>query len=478
MSFSDHILDGVTPQVFLLAFDDKTQGFNLLSSLEGDFTTDAISINRPYFTGYLPRFGCVPSATLNCTLQNADRRFLDFPFGKARAYIGTYEGKTTVSTFQVDGVDIVPGGGQGDELVIGTTDIQDTRGIQNIFIFGLLQTYYVYLVDENDKVRKISVTDPTDDTIVGDPCPFFAQICSKHDFQITLLDTWDEFQGTFELHVFDGQEDALYALCPVGVYNIVRPRSTSTNTIGITDAFDGMRRLDVSCGNFVQRIQTLYPGGTCLVGDFVDELLSDFNYQYFVTYPTVYVRTNLFQKRDYTYRELLKFATEAMCKNLYFDAVGNLEFTDPREDPLPTPPEWQTSAIFPETRIVANSYDRADYTTCQYNGVFLYMTNGTEWQSGSFVESDVYVISDNPLIDESTLQDANYVARAQRLPSYHPVTFGATEMNPALLPGSVISVQNIYTGNYELSPVWNINILWAGKTYGVLTAGGEEHALY
>ena len=477
MSFADHILDGVTPQVFLLAFDDKTVGFNLLSSLEGDFTTDPVEINRPFLTGDKTRFGCVPSATMSCTLQNADNRYSGFPFGKARAYIGTYEGDTTVGTFQVNGINIIIGGGMRDELVIGSDEIPDTSGVTVCYIFSLVSTYYAYFIDDNGKVRQVDIEDTTNDTVLGDPCQFFTKACSK-DYAVVYLETWDEIHGTFNLHLYDGQKESLYELCPVGVFNISRPRSTSTVTISITDAFDDMRRLDVSCGDFVQHIQTLYPGGSCLVGDFVDELLTDFSYQYWVTYPTVYVRTDLFNRKDYTYRELLHYAAEAMCKCVYFDAVGDLEFQDPAEDPLVPPPEWQDSAIFPMTRIMANGYDRADFTTGYYDGVNLYMTDGTVWLSGTYTEEELYVITENPLIDPSTLQDADYISRVGHLPVYHPMTVTATELNPALRPGAVVSVQNIYTGNYELAPAWEIDIIWAGKTYGTVIAGGVEHALY
>lgn len=469
MSFSDHITDQVTPQIFIMAFEDRTEEFDLLTSIDGDFTTDPIEISRPYYADVNVQLGSACSSSISLTLQNTSQKFNGFGFGRALTYIGTKEDVEqeqgmTLGTYSID---ITPSG-----LLLNNTYIQDADDVTAVYVYSLFGgTYYAYFVDDNDKVRRIELNDLTNDVVLGDPSDLFAFASTKH--QIAALVVGDEIGDAFDYYVNDGSDTTHYELCPVGVFNIGRPRSTSTNTINITNAFDDMSLMDASCGSFISTIKAAHPSGHCSVQTFVDALLNDFTFPYYASWPNVEVRLDMFQREDYTYRELLKFALEAAAKNCYFDGTGSLEIKDPPSEPLQTPAS--PFRIIPKTQIAAGTYDRADYFSGYIDGVHLYKTNNTEWISlgAPATSKNIYVITGNPLIDENTLQDANFVNIVEHLPMYHPVTVQLTEFNPAIEQSATMSIQNIYTDQYELVPSWQIDIYWSGKTYAVVMANGE-----
>lgn len=469
-----------TPQIFLLSFLDKTNGYNLLSSLEGDFTINTIHISRPYFTGANWRFGCVPSATFSCSLQNYDKRFVGFPYGKAEAYAGLFDSETDspyageIATINGKQIEINQ---NFDNVDVDGVAIPDTKNTQTVFVYfknGEGVNYYIYLIDDNDKVRQIALADLSDDTVLGDPCDYFTKACSVTGGKIIYLYTDIDKVGLHTYTVYYRSKITVYDLIPVGVFTIEQPRSSSTNTIDILDAYDPMRDLDLDCGSFVEDIQTRY-GNNCSADEFIDAILGDAFGIYYNSGvdPNIRVPLNKFTRKDYSFRELLSFACEAAMCNAYYDGAGVLLIL-----PVSTyesDVEDNTGYQVPKTRIVADGYDAADYYTCQANGVVLFQTDGEVFKFGStYLEIGNYVIRDNPLFDVQYYWNSDFLTQVVHFAQYHPMIIDLTEFNPAVEPRRAVTVQNIYTDQYQTAPIWQLDIYWNGKTSATITCGGEK----
>ena len=465
-------IDQKTPQVFILKFLDESEGVNVLASTNGDFTTDPIAINRPFMTGVDFAVGEVPSATLSCTLQNADKRFSGFPFGEAYTFIGYKDTETSVATFTVNGhtIDLADASNdiEIDGSPVGYTRMSTAAVISEVYSYDA----YLYCIDDNNDVRKINIEDITDDTTLGGCTDFFKNLIDSHDNRITYIQCAEEYGDPVAFTVWEDGTQTDYFLDPVGVYSIERPRSTSTLTIDITDAFDRARQFDKTCGAFVSDEKATYPSMRCSAADFINDIMTVFGYMYYSTLvaQNTTIRLDWLTEEAYTYRQLLSFAAEACCSNLYANSCGEFD-------------SYYLGAggsfgQFPDTMIAADSYDRADFMTQRCQEVELYKANNTIFISGGYGPGyNNYVIQNNPVMDENTLQDCQFTDGLYYYPTYHPVTVDLTELDPDIFRAAnkTVDIMNIYSGSYETVPIWEVNIYWCGKTYGQIISGGEEY---
>lgn len=467
-------IDQTTPQVFVLKFIDESEGVNVLASTNGDFTTDPIEIHRPFMTGVDFSVGEVPSATLSCTLQNADKRYAGFPFGEAYSFIGYKDTETAVATFTVNGHTIELNDASTD-IEIDGTPITDTRMVTSAVVSEIYgYDAYLFFIDDYGNTRKINTDDITDDTTLGGSTAFFQNLIESHDNRITYVQVAEEYQEPAAYQVWENGVQTNYEVMPMGVYNLERPRSTSTLTINITDAFDRTRQFDISCGTFVADEKTKYPTLRCSAGDLAHDIMDVFGYDLYLgsVFHNTTIRLDWLTNEAYTYRQLLKFAAEACCSNIYCNNCGEFDGYYLGAG--------ITFGQIPDTMIASNGYDRADYSTHSCQEVELYKADDTVFISGGQGPGyNNYVIRDNPLVDENTLQDCNFTNGLYQYPTYHPVSVDVTELDPSIFrhANDTIDIMNIYTGSYENVPIWEVNIYWCGKTYGSIISGGEEYRM-
>jgi len=489
MAYEDLVIDQKTPQAFFLSFADLRGGYNVASSLDGDFTTDPIIINRPFMTGQNFKCGNTAASDISCSFENSDGRFTGYPFAEAAAFIGVkYSESVYANAGQMAEIEVL--GSTAFEVEFASISGIGNMVINNVVIPDTATTAFaavhtsnsdnpgtVYFVDDNGKARKFEVSTSTD-TIIGDPYHLFAVKAGQENKIVhlceQLFDTTDAPYSSFT--VFENDLVTVYQVAPVGVFDLVRPTSTTSRTIEITSAPDKMHRLDRVSGDFVQWVKQRN-GSSCTIEHLRDELNAYFgtgvDIHYNGTYPNATVRLDWMDNYS-TARDIVGWLAEAMGCNAWYNNSGDLWFVDL---PDATDPPYLT---IPAEQIVSDGYERADYAVLELGSIELYKGDGSFWQSGSTqysVWGNNYVISGNPLLTESTLQDVDYIDKLQRYTynQYHPLTVELTELNPMLLPGELVEVENIYTGVDELIPVWEISIAWSGKTYGTIKAGGTEY---
>lgn len=489
MAYADLVIDQVTPQAFFLSFKDERYGYNVASSLDGDFTTDPITINRPFMTG--PNFKCGNTAAsdISCTFENIDGRFSGFSFAEAKAYIGVlYSDTYSVNAGKIAEIQELGSvafeiefGSGGGNMYIDNAEIPDTTTTKFAAVHSVSSTdpAIVFFVDDNGKARSYVPSTGTD-TVLGDPCHFFSEKALQ-EYKVVHLDEWSfedyDSEAPYSSYtVYENNRIVVYQIAPVGVFDLVRPMSTTSRTIEITSSPDKMHRLDRVSGDFVQWVRARN-GSSCTIEHLRDELNAYFgagvDIHYNDTYPTATVRLDWMSNYS-TARDIVGWLAEAMVCNVWYNNQGELYFVKlPAYD---DPPFLQ----IPAEQIVSDGYDRADFAVEELGNIELYKGDGSYWKSGTSpwsVWGNNYVISGNPLMTENTVTDVDYLAALQHYTynKYHPQTVALTELDPMLLPGELVEVENIYTGLGETIPVWEISIVWCGKTYGTITAGGLEY---
>ena len=490
-SYNTLIIDGKTQQVFLLNFLNRDRGFYAVSSLNGDFTTDPIHINCPFFTGTDFEVGGTPSSTLSFTLQNDGMPFSGFAFGEAQAYIGVLFDDTAVagagqtSTLSDGNTVKFRDANFGNDMSIGVTQIPDTQ--DTCFAIADMTEGadgYIYFVDSYDHLRKVNLGNFSDDTDLGSASEFFLQQNRKASNGNYKLISFDYAQiveaGNYEYTVYYNGHVKTYDCDQIGTYNVTKPTSTSTKTIDVSDAFDRMRYLDVSCGTFVSDLWSMYGQKSCTAEQFRAYLETcignTISYQ---NNPVALTSINLplYMLSDtyYSYRELLGFLAGALGGIARCTSSGAFII-----DILPTTSTTPIATI-PLTQIAANGYERADYYAHEVGYVELQRTDGGYFLSGVLNPGGVvYQLVGNPLLDEDGMQDADLLTVIGNYSHYHedhPITVALTELNPAFcFKLSDVFVEKMYDpGNYDSMTIWETDLYWCGKTYGSIRNGGSEY---
>ena len=465
--FKTKVIDRETPQMFLLDFVNSGV-FEFLSSVDGDFTTAPITIEDLAYTNQNIEFGCCPAHTLSCTLQNTDLRFSGYGFGEAQAYIGVVTAKTA-STVSASGIFAeYLYGGINYTLWVNfsgeTITVDDNLGglstysMPADYVAAYVRGKYLYMVGETD-TYVVDITDGTQTTeatakiMAVKTSASIALWVENPDNSITLTyAAKDAVSGVYY--------DTTYELCPMGVFNIIKPKQTTTARIEINDAYDRMRKLDADASSFIS--QLVFP---TTVQQLFYDICSDAGVPYNANSLTIPISENRIPSATYSYRDLLYYVAEDALCIARADRNGKMELvTTPDSNSLPV-------ATIPDTQIMADGFLINDYYTAQITKMRIKDIDGnmSEYAVAVAPYENIYTFLGNPFLTYRPIMPTVLYD----MWTYKPMTVDLTELDPSIDSNDIVMIS--YDGTNYYIPIMKQTIVWCGKTFGEYIATGDEY---
>lgn len=229
-----------------------------------------------------------------------------------------------------------------------------------------------------------------------------------------------------KVYVWDGENVLTYEYVPMGVYNVVKPRSTAGDTVVIQDAYDNMSLFDRDATAFLDSLtfpitlSGIYTALCNYVG--VSYVTSTF------TYSTESYASSPFSENSCTCRDILWWIAEKARRVAHCDRIGRMDLM-----------EFGSSAVesLRASDIGMDGYSIAEYKTPNVTGVLLRSDSGSTLSFGD-TTTCAYVISSNPFVGTISNSDLQaYYA----IPTYVPMECTVLEADPSVDLGDMIDVR-------------------------------------
>ena len=266
-------------------------------------------------------------------------------------------------------------------------------------------------------------------------------------FSVSLMNLNNDLAGYHfgEAFVEIGVEvGGSYEYVPMGYYYMEKPSKTQTEVITISDAMDRMRLFEVDAVPFLETLT--YPTTVNAIATALYAFVGvTAETQTFTDYT---VESNPFPT-SCSCREILHWIAERRLCNARINRLGKLEYY------------WlsdETDEEIPETRIVNNSIDLAEYQTEVVTQSIVKNMAGLSYVLGN-PNTNVYYILGNPFIQENEAQIHSFITE---LPLYVPYAISLTEADPSVDCGDLLQIDTS-------DEVWALYVTAIGGTDYVLT---------
>ena len=452
--FKTKIKDGITPQKIALVFSD-------LYFTDEDIEQNGVSISETFSTDEHLSFGACPSAVLSFGVI-AKSLLSGYEFGDCSAYIGV---QTSTASFTMPS-------GTNAYVVIGANVWTATAS--GVFVNGARISsgkFNSLLYDGTDLYAFGSTfslkINPSDNSFVTYlPHKFMAQkMLTPHS--IAVITSGGVITGA---SVWTSDSLIGYEFCPMGVFEVEKPKKTVGEVVTIQDAYDHMKWFDVDATEFLgsltypKTLSQIYVALCNYIG--VPYASATF------PYSTVSYANSPFSDTSCTCRDILSWIAERARKVAKFDRIGRLSL------------EWVGSAVaesLTTSDIGMDDYDCSEYHTEAVTGVLLKSTSGTSLSFGSM--DNPYSVMGNPFISTITNSD---LADYEAIPTYIPMALRVIEADPSVDVGDMLSVADLADAYQMLADIYG-NV-WAvevgdpefrlhAQEDGTLYAKSNNHAI-
>ena len=488
-AFNNKITDGQTQQECIL-INQSSGGYptGMFSALDGDFTSDGVTIEQTFCESEDLRFGNVGSAQISFDVINERQWMLkDFPWGRMTCYIGVKtESADRGTSFLLNTPDLYIESNAGAYYTVQRHVYYDgPGGLFTVYeapegtTFTGLLAYERYLIAIAPGIT-VLYNYVTEETTTITPTRHMANklqkgVCYSFDkvggsgsgntnayMKFTRSTLVDEASGTWRLDT--------YTMANCGRFEVTKPDSLLDDVVSVTDAHDILGSLDIDATDMINSLT--YPTSLKKIAEaavaVVDDDVTILNPN--MTEYTKNISSSPFGSGAYTVRDVLRKVAEALAKNVICDGGGSaftntyrLKFVDACKD------TFESDESIGWTRIASGTLKIKSYDTGGIKSVRLKKANGTVQtvQVSSFVAhyTDIYEISDNPLIkdvDQGTVvYDALYSYGLDATPwKYTPTALTVICANPLVEMGDRIEVA---TAESNTSPEYDV--------YGRATGG-------
>lgn len=444
-----------------------------LSALDGDLTTDGLSISTQTGEATDITIGNAPSAVLNATMLNPNGLMETLTWGDGAVYIGAQTASAAADTYAS-----LPCHVYVNSIHYGINSSGNARRGSTTYTLGGTP---LAVIANSTGTDVLFVTD----TKIGRYNGSFSIITSPTDYP------WAFFMAA---KFTDTDEPIGIALnangCPA-VFNNVKANTKTTydyvpmgifdfsnvdafGSVFTVEAYDKMTVFDADATDWINNLS--FTGGKT-VPQIIDALIANkFGMGYVidanaVNTSSIVWSTNPVTSYSVTYRQLLKWLAEGMACNVRIGRTGVVEFYCLNSTSVGT--------VTPDT-IVNGSRTKYRYAVPAITHVVCYNTLGAGYKSTGTVppggvESDYYIVG-NPFIDPSgSLAPINNIRyRVDDILAYYPTTINVACSDPHIDTGDFITVEDRENGTTYLVPIMHQTLYWSGMCKAEFSATGNQ----
>ena len=389
-----------------------------------DITEEGVTIEQYFNTSEDLTYGDCPSDTLSFSVVS-NGNLAGYGFGKARVFLGV---QTATASYAFGDINAhIEVGGNIYTASESGLYRNSTKIDNGVYVSLISDGTTVYAVGASSSV---SVNNASGTVSAYTPNRFMAQKLQGGLSAVFSANT---------AYVWDGENVYTYEYVPMGVYNVVKPRSTVGDVVTIQDAYDNMALFDRDAAEFINSLsfpRTLAQIYTALC-NYVGVSYASSTF----TYSTTSYSSSPFSDTQCTLRDILWWIAERARRVARFNRTGILEL-------LPI------STIVRET-LTANDigqdgYSVAEYATPAVTGVLLRGSSGNSLTFGTL--DTAYVISANPFVSTISVSDLQaYMA----IPTYVPMELTVLEADPSIDIGDFVSIKPMVEEYKVLTNVYN-----------------------
>lgn len=457
-SVAEEYVTPSAPQNFVIRFPTW-----YLSAIDGDFTTEGITISSEIGQSDDITIGNAPAKVLTATMLNPNGTMENAPWGMGKAYIGVATAETTADTqtglnphiyynakhfgiqangtLYANGVTYAAGGEPKAVVVMSGGDTGYFYTSTGAWLFNGT-SFVVAQSNPYLEGKYAAMTEP------------IGYVLDSNLVPAIVNDLANDTKTT-------------YTYIPVGVYDF-----SNVDAYGVTfgiEAYDKMVQFDADATDWVASLDFTLPK---TISTLISELMTKMGFTATISgsavNTTLSFSDNPIVAYSVTYRQILKQLAEAIGCNARISRDGTkVEFH--------TYSSTSVSTI-PVDIIVSNSRTKARYTVPQITKTVCYDTLGANYESGS--NGPTYYIAANPFfqtLDQSVTPLTNITNLLRSgIPVYYPTTITVACADPRIDSGDFVTI-NTTDGTLPYAvPLMRQTLTWQGMCRATYTASGNQ----
>lgn len=437
-----------------------------LSALEGDFTTDPVTITSETGESEDITIGNAPAKVLTATMLNPDGKMGDLTWGDGQVYIGCETATATADTYNSYPVHILAG-----SVHYGINSSGNARRNNTNYTLGGTPVAVISNSAGNDVLfitsTKIGRYNGSF-SVVTTPSAEQAYLAAKFRAMPYTVGVLLDANGCPSVYnSVERNTKQTFGYVPMGVFDF-----SNVDAYGITfgvEAYDKMTVFDADATEWWNSID--FSGGKQLQ-TLAGEVVSHYGLT-LATLPgtavnkTVSWNTNPITSYAVTGRDLLKWLAEAMGCNVRMGRTGTVEFWTFSSTAVAS---ITPDTIVSSTRVVGRKSVPAVTQTVCYNVLGAGYT-----ATGSTTIGTTYYVVANPFIDPSgslaSLDAIHGIVTA--IPAYYPVTIAVSCADARWDAGDFVTITD--TDNNSITvPIMHQAMEWNGMCHATLSATGKQ----
>ena len=444
-----------------------------LSALEGDFTTDPVTITSETGESEDITIGNAPAKVLTATMLNPSNTMGSLVWGDGKVYIGCETATATADAYNSYPVHVLVGS-------VHYSIDSSGRPRRNSTTLGTLGGTGVAVISNSDGSDVLFISTTSIGRRVGGS---YTQVTTPSASQSYLAEKLRAMPYTVGVLLDANGCPSVYnsvekntkqtlGYVPMGVFDF-----SNVDAFGITfgvEAYDKMTIFDGDCTTWWNAIDFDNGGSGRMLSALAGMVYSHYG---FIGSPTISAsavndslvwNTNPITSYAVTGRDILKWLAEAMGCNARMGRTGGLEFWTFATEPITT-----VATIYPDI-IISNTRVKGKATVPKMTETICYNVLGAGYRVGSS-GSPYYVVA-NPFIDPSggltSLTNINGLVTG--IPAYYPNTISVACGDPRWDAGDFVTVNTTDGSSPYAVPIMHETLSWNGTCVAYLAATGKQ----
>lgn len=453
-----------------------------LSAMEGDFTTDAVTITSETGESEDITIGNAPAKVLTATMLNPSNTMGSLVWGDGKVYIGCETATATADAYNSYPVHVLVGS-------VHYSIDSSGRPRRNSTTLGTLGGTGVAVISNSDGSDVLFISTTSIGRRVGGS---YTQVTTPSASQSYLAKKFRAMPYTAGVlldangcpSVYNSVEKntkQTFGYVPMGVFDF-----SNVDAFGITfgaEAYDKMTVFDGDCTTWWNAIDFDNGGSGRRLDWLADELCQHYGF----SSPTVsndavnggvVWTANPITSYAVTGRDILKWLSEAMGCSARMGRTGGVElWTFPLEILSPPTPVTPVATITPDT-IISNTRVKGKAEIPKLNQVQCYnvLGAGYEYHTGTpGTYYPLYIVA-NPFIDPSGggSELSNIYGVVSRIPAFYPTTISVACGDPRWDAGDFVCITTTDGSPQFNIPIMHETLSWNGNCVTTLSATGKQ----
>ena len=447
-----------------------------LSALEGDFTTDLVTITSETGEGEDITIGNAPAAVLTAQMLNPKGLMDALTWGDGTVYIGCVTSSATADTYSDHPCAIKAGlatfsiDADGKCYRNGGSAL-GTLGGSPLAIIATDDGSDVYFITTAGIGRRVNLVF----SVITSPSNEQAFLAGKFTDENAPIGIRVDSSGCPIVYnnVANGTKET-FAYVPMGVFDFSNVDAFGT-TFGV-EAYDKMILFDADATAWWNALD-FDNGGS---GRQLDWLAGQVVSQVTGSAPTISAsavnkttvwHANPITSYAVTYRDLLKWLAQGMGCNVRMTRTGGVEFYV--FDPTPVTDGNGNPIVITPYTIIGNTRVKAKDAVPAIDKLICYDVLGAGYTEGAGTVP--YYVVGNPFIDPSGSgpELSNLLDLLDDIPAYYATTVTNADADPRFDAGDFITIKPVTGSNYAI-PLMHQTLSWNGICTASLSATGKQ----